>query len=227
MLQGLAGTIALDPVYAPIAIIAAASLLIVALTRSAVRSHQSADPLAGLFEPEILEIEIEATERRKATKSARSAVLRGRIDHLDQVASLWGPEARADAIKQVAQVMRAGVRRGDTVSTGEGTENDGEFAIVAEGADEQEASAIAKRLLQDIGSARVAGMSKNMRLSASIGVAARRYSESERAWNARAREALNCAQSSGEDQVVTAGDWEEIMLLEGPATDTRGDAKAA
>ena len=116
----------------------------------------------------------------------------------------------------MAQVIRAGVRKGDDVTRCDKSPEDGGFVIQAPGATEVEASAIAKRLLKTIGSTEIDAMSGDMRLSASFGVAARRIGETEDAWRARAGEALNAAIDSGEEHVVTASEWEEVMLLPAP-----------
>lgn len=226
MLQGLTQSVDIDPVYGAMAIIAAATLLVVLLVRSIVSSHQKIDPLAGLFEADVLELEIEAAERRNANRPAHTAMLKGRIDHLSEVRALWGPDTRAEAIDQVAQVMRAGVRKGDAV-TAEGPEGDGSFVIVAPGATEVEADRIAKRLLNTLSRTRVAGLGEDMRLSASFGVAVQKPGESDAEWHERARAALDAAQDSGEDQIIAASEWEEIALLPAPAPSADGEVEAA
>ena len=106
------------------------------------------DPLAGLFDRSTLESEIATATRRSDKATATGAVLRGRIDHLERCPQIWGQSSRAEAIRQVAQIMRAGVREGDTILAD--TEGDGSFAIHARDADEADAGLIARRLLKTI-----------------------------------------------------------------------------
>jgi diguanylate cyclase (GGDEF)-like protein len=216
-MTGLANTDIADPIIGLVAAIIVAGVLTAWALRSASKQRSMADPLSGLFTPERFEAEIEATERRITPIKPRGAVLRGNIDHLSQVRALWGPETRADAAAKVAQIIRAGVRKGDAVSQYEGHEGDGSFVIIAPGATEEEGSAIAKRLLKTIGSTAIDGMGDDMRLSASFGVAARRIGESEAAWHARAGEALNAATEMGAEQVMAASDWEEVVMLPAPS----------
>lgn len=223
-MQGFAQTDFSDPAVALVsAMVIAAGMTAYAL-RSNNRAREAVDPLNGFFSPDRFEAEIEATERRVSPFKPRGAVLRGQIDHLSQVRTLWGPETRANAVKQVAQVMRAGVRKTDMVVQTEGPEGDGSFVILAHGASEEEASGIAKRLLKTIGRTKVRGMGDGMRLSASFGVAARRLGESEDDWRKRADMALAAARASGEDQIMTASEWEEVMML--PAPDPIADCEA-
>ncbi len=215
-MEALAGASVTDPAFGLVAAIVIAGVLTAWALRSSAKPRVAADPLSGLFTPERFEAEIEATERRIAPVKPRGAVLRGHIDHLSQVRALWGAETRAEAAAQVAKVIRAGVRKGDSVTQYEGPEGDGSFVILAPGASEEEASAIAKRLLKTIGETEIEAMGSDMRLSASFGVASRRIGETETAWHARAGEALNAATQSGEEQVVTASEWEEVVLLPAP-----------
>ena len=227
MLQGFENVDIADPAFGLIAAICLAAVLTATAIRSNAKARKAPNPLSGLFTPDRFEAEIEATERRVSPFSPRGAVLQGKIDHIAQVRALWGPEVRQDVISQVAQVMRAGVRKGDCVTATEGPEGDASFVILAPGASEDEASGIAKRLLRDIGQAKVSGMGKGMRLTASFGVASRRLGENEREWHARARAALDAAQTYGEDQILTASDWEEVVLLPAPSASGGKDAEAA
>lgn len=200
----------------------------------------ASDPLSGLFAAPRFEAEAEAAEkgieqakehlakeqqraqtkfheRRVAPSHPRGSVLRGRIDHLSQVRSVWGEGARKEAISEVARVMRAGLRDTDIVVEAEGPAGDASFIILAKDASEEEASSIAKRLLRGIAMAKVEGMDKGFGLTASFGVAARRPNETATEWHARAGSALDAAQTSGEDYVMSASEWEEVVLLPPPS----------
>ena len=227
------GALFTDPLLGGLAaVLVAASAVVLALwMRSTKARRKVSNPLAGFLQHGNIEAralvkdELRAPrpERRKpASKAHRTtAMLRSRIDHLSQVRHIWGPETRAEAIEQVAQVMRGGVREGDIVRQ---VEEDG-FVILAPGASERDASNIAKRLRAVLARKYIAGMGTGLHLTASFGVAEVRGDESEEDARVRADEALEAAQGSGEEQVLAASDWEEVILL--PAPDGESDDKAA
>ncbi len=220
---GIASIQFADPTYGLIAAALFGALAGAMLVRSMSRFGKFGNPLSGLFSAPRFDAEAKAvattktSERRVALRHPHSTVLRGRIDHLKQVSNIWGPETRDEAIAQVAQVMRSGLRKNDTMIEAEGASGDTSFIILARGASEHEASGIAKRLLDRIAATEVNGMSAGFGLTASFGVAARRPDETIDEWHARAGSALDAAQSSGEDKVFTATEWEEVALLPSPA----------
>ncbi|MFU7527978.1 GGDEF domain-containing protein [Qipengyuania sp. ASV99] len=216
MVQGIEQASFSDPATALILAIAITGALTLFALRSGSGLRKPVDPLSGFFAPARFAAEIEETERRTTPFKPRGAILHGQIDNLRQVRTLWGPEIRADAVRQVAQVMRAGVRKSDMVVGATDTDSEGSFTILADGASEAEASRIAKRLLKTLSRTKVLGIGDGIRLTASFGVAARRLGESETQWRARADAALTAAQNSGENQIITASEWEEIILLPAP-----------
>lgn len=223
-MAGLVTGILADPVVA-LAIGLVAGAMLATFVHLAVKSGaKRSDPLAGLFDRETFEHQVENAAKRASRPDRTEAVLRGRIDHLPQVGRVWGPESRAEAIEHVAQVIRAGVRKGDTVATVhdsfDAPDSDGSFIIHARGANEQEASGIAQRLLKSLARNPVPSMGETMRVSASFGVAGRRNAEGFAAMRARADAALCAAQEAGEDQVIAASEWEEIKLLPPPSSPT-------
>ena len=152
----------------------------------------------------------------------KTAVLSGKVDHVDHVGHVWGQETRADAIEQVAQVMRAGVRKTDFFAPSQ----DEGFTIVAEGASEIEASEIAKRLMEKLAKMPVPGVDEDLRLTASFGVAERREGEGDSELRARADAALDTARDTragqGEDCIVAASEWEEVHFLPAPSPSENG-----
>ena len=228
--MGSAGVAAMDPVLWLVAGSAAATLVIMLALRGAARRKEQSDPLTSLFDrarfeermDETAELSAEAAADVAAPRLRKTAVLSGRLDHLVQVGKVWGQDARKDAILQVAQVMRAGVRKTDLFAD----DSDEGFTIVAEGASESEAGDIAKRLMERLAEMPVPGAADDVRLTASIGVAERREGESDDDVRARADAARETAQADGEDRIVTASDWEEIPLLPAPAL-TGSDESAA
>lgn len=223
----------------PWAFIGAVLLVLAALTIAALlqrqRDRSTGDPLKGLYQSapfadqDVLEL-----DRRTKGVSAL-AVLHGRIDHFAQVGQVWGTKSRADAIEEVARVLRAGVRSSDDFATADllvsdsevsrEEERDGSFIIHAHGASEEEASGIAQRLRQTLAHMPLPGLGENVRLSASFGVAEQRAGEDNASLYARAHAALMGAQSAGEDAVLSASEWEEIKLLPAPAASLSEDGE--
>lgn len=221
-MEGLVSGILADPAVALGIGTLAGAVLTTAAHLALKHSPSRNDPLAGLFERETFEDQVRNAAKRAPGTDHTGSVLRGRIDHLSQVGQVWGQQSRAEAIEQVAQVMRAGVRKGDAVSpvydSFDAPDPDGSFIIHTRGANEQEASGIAQRLLKTLARTPVPSMGDTMRVTASFGVAGRRSGESDAALRARADAALGVAQEAGEDQVVTASEWEEIKLLPPPSS---------
>lgn len=191
------------------------------------------DPLDGFFTSQAFNQQLRLAGRRKSDLRPplginQTAMLRGRIDHLNQVRHIWGPETRAEAIEQVAQIMRAGVRKDDVITP---VDDDG-FVILAPGASERDAGIIAKRLREALSQKYLAGMGTGLHVTASFGVAECRDGESEAETRERADAALDAAQEAGEDQVITASEWEEVILLPAPdsgdqSPQDQGDVAAA
>ncbi|WP_299191926.1 GGDEF domain-containing protein [uncultured Erythrobacter sp.] len=208
-----------------IATIAVISVLAMFAFRAMARRTESADPLTGLFDRPTFEARASAvadhTPRKTVQSPAKTAVLSGRIDHAAQIRQVWGQDTRSEAIAQVAQVMRAGVRGTDIVTSAE----DESIVIVAKGASENEAGAIAQRLMQRLAQTPVPGLDEGMRLTASFGVAERLNGESDDDLRARANAALDAAQSHGEDRIIVASEWEEVKFL--PAPEPAREARAA
>lgn len=214
------GTV-IDPMAGMVAGMALVAVFIAMVLRHHVKRQETADPLDGLFDRSTFEEEADAADRRAARPGRGGAILRGQVDHLAQVGQIWGQQTRTEAIAQVAQVMRASVRGDDEVSEVGGelgsAGEDGSFVILAPDASEAEAGKIAQRLIQTLAETKVGGIGNGMRLTASFGVAGRRKDETDAAVRARADAALKTAQETGEDQVVSAAEWDEIRLLPAPS----------
>ena len=156
---------------------------------------------------------------------------------MSQVQQIWGPEARQSTLDQVAAIMQRSVRGGDRLTGERGdiiNEIEGEdFTILVRAAKENEASQIARRLREELARTQIEGLSGDMRLTASFGVASRQIGEGLGAWRARAEAALSAAIGKGEDQIVEASVVEEMMLLPAPTPiascdqDGTPDARAA
>ncbi|KPF64874.1 hypothetical protein IP79_01165 [Porphyrobacter sp. AAP60] len=173
-------------------------------------------PLKDLLSRDTLGPAINLANRRKAMRQTSHAVLHGRIDQMEGMHGVWNAELR----DQVANIMRAGLRRGDSFSDIDG---DG-FTIVVPGADEQNASRIAHRLRRSLAQLRdtyPAGLSG---ITASFGVAAGHRCDNDNLMIMRARAALKAAIARGEDHVIAASDIEEVMYLPAPAPSSTASA---
>ncbi|MEM7779720.1 MAG: hypothetical protein AAF697_04910 [Pseudomonadota bacterium] len=240
--EALASTLAAQPIgYALAASLALAFLWIVS-SRLLKRLRKPANTLDGLVKSEefdalLDEVSAREFDNRRAGRR-RNAVIHGRVDHLQHVGQIWGPETRSEAIDEVARIIRAGVRRTDAVwpagdgsyaetlvaNTGEAAQPGG-FIVQAHGADESDASAIAKRLIGRLAERPVHDSARDIRLSASFGVAEQREGEDAGSLYSRADAALSAAQDSGEQEVVAASEWEEIKALRSPAASEATDSK--
>lgn len=218
-----------DPMLWLILAIAAATIVAMIALRATARRKESDDPLSGLFQAANFDRAAGSSHHGDIAppKVQRTSVLSGRLDHLGPAGMIWGQDTRDAAIEQVAQIMRAGVRKSDGF---EGDREEG-FTIVADGASEQEAGGIAKRLMERLAEMPMPGIDESIRLTASFGVAERLDGESYSDLRARADNARDCAQNSaigsGEDRIVAASEWEEIRLLPAPAPAAKDERDVA
>jgi diguanylate cyclase (GGDEF)-like protein len=149
------------------------------------RLEPRSNPLSDLMKPEALAQAINLAARRDALRVESHAVLHGRIDQLAMMRTIWNADTRGEVREHVAAVMRAGLRRGDSMSLAEG---DG-FTIVIPGADERAAVHIASRLRRTLTQLRLPQLGGIARLTASFGVAADRFGETGEELDQRARSA--------------------------------------
>jgi GGDEF domain-containing protein len=116
--------------------------------------------------------------------------------------------------------MRAGLRRDDAVVFGP----DRSFTINLAGTDEQAAVRVADCLRRTLENVRPAQLGSFFSLTASFGVAARQWGDSDETLDHRARRALAAALARGADHVVPASEIEEIYLLPPPTTQPAASA---
>lgn len=155
-------------------------------------------------------------------RAGSQAVLHGRIDQLAALSQVWNSQTREEVRSHVAAVMRTGLRRNDHVTlAGEG------FTIVVPGADERAAMNIANRLRRKLARLALPQLGSGDRLTASFGVAAKRFGDGDAGLSQRARRALDEAVARGADHVVPASEIEEILLLPAPAPSMSASVSAA
>jgi diguanylate cyclase (GGDEF)-like protein len=183
-----------------------------ALRRAAPRRS----PLEDLLTRDALGPAIDLANRRNAMRETSHAVLQGRIDQTEGQRGVWNAELR----EQVAGIMRAGLRRGDSLSD---IGKDG-FTIIVPGADEHTASRIAHRLRRSLAQLRDTYPASLSDITASFGVAAGHRSDNDNLLIMRARAALKAAIARGEDHVIAASDIEEVMYLPAPAPSSTASA---
>lgn len=180
-------------------------------------------PLEALHRPEVFSKAIDLATRRNAMRDASLALLHGRIDQLTGLHAALPGATQAEVREQIAAVMRAGLRRGDSMAITDGDA----FTITVAGADERAALRIAERLRRKIAQLRLPHLGLDTRLTASFGVAAQRSEQDEAALTRRARQALEAAMARGQDHVVPASEIEEIRLLPPPAPSSSSSSAAA
>ena len=228
-MQAVMSAITTNPAIALATGLVAGALLVLIVQALRNLQRKPTNPLQGLFQSDAYDRRIDAIVDQRTFAQRSGAVLRARVDHLPQVEQLWGQDTRNSAIEQVAQVMRAGVRKSDGVSTSQADHagKGSTIEILTPNASEAEAGVIARRLLDALSHMPMPGMAPDMRVSASFGVAERREGESDAEMRERAEAALTEAQAEGEDHVVTASEWEEIKLLPSPTPSADDSSQAA
>ena len=174
------------------------------------------DPLRKLWQPAVRANATDIATRRDSRRQGSHAVLHGRIDQLSGRNPGWDADTRDQVREHVAAVMRAGLRRSDQIvlNTCEGG-SDG-FTILIHGADEHVAVRIADRLRTMLTHLRMPQLGVDARLTASFGVAADQYGETEAGLDLRAHAALGAAVAKGRDHVVPATEIEDVLFLPAP-----------
>lgn len=183
--------------------------------------------LNDMLRPENLGPAIDLALHRNARRRTAHAVLQGRIDQFSDSREGWSPDTNEQFRKHIAAVMRVGLRGGDRIRMGGGQVQGDGFTIFIPGADERAAVHIADRLRRKLGSVHLPQFGDEVRLTASFGVAADRFSESDEGLSRRARRALDAAMAKGMDHVVLASEIEEIMLLPAPTPSLSAGSAAA
>ena len=186
------------------------------------RSDKRPDPLRELLKRGTLAEAIDLAARRNARRAGSHAVLQGRIDFFAGEQVHWHPELREQARAQVAAVMRAGLRRDDRLAM---AGSDG-FTIHLEGADENAAVRIARRLRRALAQMVMPHGGHGARLNARFGVAADGAGSNVNLVE-MARRALAATGAEGQDHVVPASAIEEVLYLPAPTPPAPPAASAA
>ncbi len=207
----LAGTVAVDPAAAADhrqTLVAAAALIVSTVILSGAlvesdRAHRRSstlDPLTGLSNRNALEQRLAELDGQPVGRSEglSHALLLCDLDHFKQVNDKLGHATGDAVLQEVAYVMRASLRAGDSIYRVGGEE----ILVVLPGATREDAVEIAERLRRAVRDSRPVGVG----VTVSIGVA---VSGSDRVNSddlvARADAALYTAKAGGRDTVFVDG----------------------
>lgn len=185
------------------------------------RASSSMDHLTGLKSRRAFETDARAMMKRGEDEGRSVAMIMADIDHFKQVNDLWGHQAGDKAIASFGRLIE-GTVRGCDISARIGGE---EFCIIAWNCDEAVATNLAERIRSAFAQASHEGISPEIRLTASFGVAQARAGERYEELFARVDESLYHAKEGGRDQVVS--DRRSTPRRSGRVHDTAVDMRAA
>ncbi len=188
-----------------LALLATIYYRLVTLAQARLQELARTDPLTQLRNRRAA---MEAAQR-EAARVARGAgplaVLLGDVDHFKAINDTHGHETGDDALRAVADVLRAGVRQVDHVARWGGEE----FLILLPGTEVPEAMAVAERLRAGVQQLRVAGANgQPLTLAMTVGVSVLEAGGAFDQALARADRALYAGKQAGRNRVVLASPTE-------------------
>jgi len=164
------------------------------------RETSSRDPLTGLLNRATFEHSMRTLLPRAETEGRSLSLVVADIDHFKQVNDIWGHQAGDVAIAGFGDLIRDMVRDCDKCGRIGGEE----FCIAVWNCDSAPAERLADRIRKAFARLEHEGLSDDIRLTASFGVATARSGETYEDLFARADAALYAAKSKGRDCVVNA-----------------------
>ncbi len=167
---------------------------------NAVRESGERDALTGLHNRGSFEQSVRNLLPRAQTEGHPLSLVVADIDHFKQVNDIWGHQAGDLAISSFGELIANTVRGCDTAGRIGGEE----FCIAVWNCENDPAHRLAERIRQAFARLEHSGVSDDVRLTASFGVATAREGETYKQLFARADEALYRAKSSGRDRVENA-----------------------
>lgn len=135
-------------------------------TREALREQATRDYLTNLWNRSAILDKLGREMARSSRDGTPFGVVLADLDHFKAINDTWGHAAGDVALKEVTGRIMASLRPYDSVGRYGGEE----FLIVLPGADLEEASALADRVRQEIGSAPIAWQNISIPVSCSFGV---------------------------------------------------------
>jgi len=175
----------------------------------AMRQESETDPLTGLASRRSFERDAMAMLERAHSEGVAVCAIVADIDHFKRVNDLWGHQAGDRAIASFGTLLADTIRSSDHVGRIGGEE----FCILVWDCRAAEATALAERTRRSFALLQHEGISPDIRLTASFGVAELRMGEGYGRLFARADGALYAAKNGGRDKVVGS---EEPAGGEGP-----------
>ena len=106
-MQEFAASALADPIYGLIAAILVVGGLTAWVLRTAFGSSDAGDPLEGLFDRSTFDTRLETIADRPVRVPRRTAPLCGQRAQMARLREVWELDTRAEAIEEVARVMRA------------------------------------------------------------------------------------------------------------------------
>lgn len=164
------------------------------------RESSEKDPLTGLSNRAAFEDAMQSLLLRAQAEGRPLSLVVADIDHFKQVNDIWGHQAGDLAISGFGDLIQRTVRGCDTAGRIGGEE----FCIAVWNCDNDAAERLAERIRLAFARLEHAGLSDDIRLTASFGVATARESETYERLFARADTALYRAKSSGRNRVENA-----------------------
>lgn len=177
---------------------------------TALRESSERDALSGLRNRGSFEETMRNLLPRAQAEGRPLSLVVADIDHFKKVNDIWGHQAGDQAISGIGELIRKMVREYDTAGRIGGEE----FCIAVWNCPNEPAYRLADRIRQAFVDLKHSGISNDIRLTASFGVATARNGETYEQLFARADTALYKAKSNGRNRVENA---EELGLEETPS----------
>ncbi|WP_114521826.1 GGDEF domain-containing protein [Altererythrobacter sp. ZODW24] len=167
---------------------------------TALRESSERDALSGLRNRGSFEETVRNLLPRAQTEGRALSLVVADIDHFKKVNDIWGHQAGDQAISGIGELIGKMVRGCDAAGRIGGEE----FCIAVWNCENDPAHRLAERIRLAFASLRHSGLSDDIRLTASFGVATARDGETYEQLFARADAALYKAKSNGRNRVENA-----------------------
>ncbi|MEP3420205.1 MAG: GGDEF domain-containing protein [Erythrobacter sp.] len=164
------------------------------------RESSERDLLTGLLNRGAFEQSMRTLLPRAQTEGRPLTLVVADIDHFKQVNDIWGHQSGDRAISSFGSLIQETVRGCDTAGRIGGEE----FCIAVWNCENEPAERLAERIRKAFASLEHSGLNKDIRLTASFGVATARVGETYERLFSRADAALYQAKSGGRDCVKNA-----------------------
>ncbi|UAB79547.1 GGDEF domain-containing protein [Erythrobacter sp. SCSIO 43205] len=167
---------------------------------TSLRESSEADPLTGLQNRAAFEETMHAILPKAQSEGRPLSLVVADIDHFKQVNDIWGHQSGDKAISSFGKLINEMVRNCDKAGRIGGEE----FCIAAYNCPNEPAERLAERIRQAFAQLAHEGLSNDIRLTASFGVATAAEGETYEQLFARADAALYKAKSNGRNRVENA-----------------------